>query len=352
MIVTMPKSELQDVLGTMCRYANGAAAYLGCVLVEAGEGATFEATNLNECARCSRRAFVDEPGRCMIPAKAASDIVKSLPDGAVTIEGTAGRARISCGSASFSIPAMDQDDFPGLPRVDEDQSVEMPFAEFASMVGTVACFASKNDSRPIMQGVLVEASGGTVRAVATDSYRLACAERDGGGEFRAVLPARFAKSVSSLKASECRLSASSGQVSVRADGDVFVTRSIEGEYPAWERMFPELRAGIAEFGASDISSALRRAVVAGMSKHPCDIAFSGGECSVKVSGGEDGSMEESVLCRTDGIGEFCANSSYMLEAVAACDGDVVEIEHFGAGKPIVVRGGSCRSVVMPVRKQG
>ena len=83
---------------------------------------------------------------------------------------------VSCGKSSFTLKTLDAADFPPFPNVDVSSSIEVPFAEFCSMVKRVAKVVSKDQSRAVLTGVLISTSDEGLRMVATDSYRLAVAD--------------------------------------------------------------------------------------------------------------------------------------------------------------------------------
>lgn len=131
----------------------------------------------------------------MVPGKLFSEIVKNLPDAAVHVEATDDQAFVTCDTSSFSIRALNAEDFPGFPRVDVHQKIEIPFHQFSTMVKRVSRVVSKDESRAILTGVLITLEAGVLRMVATDSYRLAITDaplpNSSADEFHAVISGSF-----------------------------------------------------------------------------------------------------------------------------------------------------------------
>lgn len=353
MIATISKQELQASIASPARVASSSMlAYLSCIRVTADDGLAFEATDMTESVRTTAAALVEEPGRALLPASRLASVVKSLPDAAVTIEERDGRTEILCGQARFTLPTLDADELPAFPKPEEGSEVSMPFDTFADLTRRAAIAASKDDNRPILTGVLVESSDGSIRMAATDSYRVSCVEAgvEGAGEFRAVFPAAFLLGASGLKASgDVTLSVGENQVRIECDGATLVSRTIEGTYPAWERLFPDKSDNVATIGKALLAGAVQRAMVAGNSKQPMAMRFEGGSALFECDGGEDGSLSEGAECVTDGVGIAKASCKYLADALASIDSDEVEVRLNRPTDPVVIVGGSAKTLVMPVR---
>lgn len=353
MIITISKGALQSVLATVGKRADQSQPHLACIHIDAGDAvAAFSATNLNESARCVEQALVEKSGKCLIPAKRLGEIVKSLPDAAVTIEADDRQATIRCGRARFDIPAIDPEEFPGTIRFNAENSARIGFCYFCEMVRKCEAFAAKDDNRPILGGILLDADGETLRMVATDSYRMICCESPCDSEFRMVMPARFASSVASAKASSgsIRVSYDDNFIMVENGDCVLATRCIEGNYPAWERLLPESVMSTAEFDRRDIAGAVRRAATLGRGV-PVRISFRGDSARVESGGGDDGSMSEDIPCKSEGEDSIKVNASYAAEAIGAMGGGKVRLGFNGELKPLLVDSpdSHARAIIMPVR---
>ena len=135
----------------------------GILIEAAGDKIILQATDLELSIQYSVASLVEEEGRTVVPGKLFSEIVKNLPDAAVHVEATDEQAFVTCDTSSFSIRALNAEDFPGFPRVDVHQKIEIPFHQFSTMVKRVSRVVSKDESRAILTGVLItlEAGGST-----------------------------------------------------------------------------------------------------------------------------------------------------------------------------------------------
>ena len=75
----------------------------------------------------------------------------------------------------------DAEDFPPFPEPQAEGAVSLPVEAFVSTALKVAGSASRDETRPVLTGILVSASDRELRMVATDSYRLSVKETDARG---------------------------------------------------------------------------------------------------------------------------------------------------------------------------
>ena len=137
MKLSISKSELQNALAIVIKGVSTRSTLpvLSGILLEAtGDSLVLQATDLELSIQYSTAALVEEEGKAVVPGKLFSDIVKNLPDAAVHVEADEENALITCDSSSFSIKALNYEDFPGFPHVEASQRIEVPFTKFAAMV--------------------------------------------------------------------------------------------------------------------------------------------------------------------------------------------------------------------------
>ena len=109
----------------------------------------------------------------LLPGRLFADVVRSLPPGEVTLALRSEQrdVEIAAGGARFHLRTLPAEDFPRLPEI-EGESVRLPGGPLAATIDLVARAASRDEVRPILTGVLVQAEGNRLTMVATDSYRL------------------------------------------------------------------------------------------------------------------------------------------------------------------------------------
>ena len=122
----------------------------------------------------------------------------------------------------------------------------MPAPAFAETIARVARSASRDETRPILTGILVSAAGEELRMVATDSYRLSVKETrletSLPGGFEANVPAGPSRSSAAWCATtsrSIRIGVRANQVVFEVDGLALSSRLIDGQFPNYRQLLPE-----------------------------------------------------------------------------------------------------------------
>lgn len=358
------KSELQNAISIVLKGVSTRSTLpvLSGILIEAaGDKIILQATDLELSIQYSAAALVEEDGKAVLPGKLFSDIVKNLPDASVHVEAQDERAFITCDTSSFSLKALNYEDFPGFPSVDVHQRIEIPFTQFAAMVKRVSRVVSKDASRAILTGVLVTLEAGQLRMVATDSYRLAVTEAPmpdaTADEFQAVIAGSFLSEITSLPKTESpvTIALADNQILVTCEDTVFINRRIEGNFPNYKQLIPESYVTRALIDVDRIVAGVKRASLLGSSTSPVKLDLNVASQTVQISAASQdvGSAQETLPCEIEGEDvEIAFNYSYVLEGLSSVAGDKVYLEVQSSLKPGIFRAVAPENylyLVMPVR---
>ena len=157
----------------------GAMPVLSGLRVSVGAGSLeLVGTDLELTIRVRVPAESDSEGSAVVPARLFSEIVRQLEGGTVTVELSDDDAHIEAGRFATTLRTLSTAEFPRLPETTET-GVRVAAGAFAEALRQVVSAASRDDARPILTGVLLTASSGGLRLVATDSYRLALRDLEG-----------------------------------------------------------------------------------------------------------------------------------------------------------------------------
>ena len=168
---------------------------LAGMLLEAGEGRlTLSCFDYEVSARMSADAAVAEPGRALVSGRLLAEIARSLPAQGVDLASDGDVITLSCGNARFTLLGLPVADFPSPPQPPPAVGV-VDGSEFATAVSQVAVAAGRDDTLPMLTGVLVEIDGTAMTLVATDRYRMGVRElgwrpASAGIRASALVPAR------------------------------------------------------------------------------------------------------------------------------------------------------------------
>lgn len=345
MKLSINKTELQNALSVVLKGASSRSTLpiLSGVLMEAkGDSLTLQTTDLELSIQYTVAALIEEEGRAVVPAKLLSDIVKNLADAAVHFSADEQTADLSCDGATFSIKALEPDDFPGFPHVDVMQTIEVPFTRFASMVRRVARVVSRDESRAILTGVLVTLEGGVLKMVATDSYRLALTEAQvpdtAAEDFQAVISGSFLQEIAALPKSDdpISLALAENQIVVTYRGTVFVNRRIEGNFPNYKQLLPDTHELRASIDTARLVAAVKRVSLLGQAAAPVRFDFNVDSQTVQLSAAAQdvGSAQETIPCICEGSDvEIALNSSYVADGLSSVETDQVNFEVISSMRP-------------------
>ena len=256
MKVSTSRSELFTELQTVTRAAStrsAVQALSGVQLTAKGGAIELRATDMEIGLRVPLKGEIIRDGAVVLPARLVVDVVRALPGDTVSLELRAAEqdVEIVAGSATFHIRTLRLEDFPPFPEPEGDGRVEVPGPAFVETVLKVARSASRDETRPVLTGILVSASESELRMVATDSYRLSVKEtkleEPLAGSFEANVPARalqeLTRIVQQTEAATLSVSVRTNQVIFEAGGVVLSSRLIDGQFPNYRQLLPgRLRA--------------------------------------------------------------------------------------------------------------
>lgn len=281
-------------------------------------------------------AAVIEDGDIVIPGTLLLNIVKKLPNKDVSIRATPEdkAAVISCDAVTFDIKTLDARDFPDIPTLEPTQEITLPYEMFSSMAKQTVVAAGKDDSRPILTGVLIEVGDGVVKMVATDSYRLAVATADlpdyQGDAFSAVISGEFIKELCALPKSDenMHIGLTDNQVVVNYLGTTLINRRIMGNYPNYKQLLSSDFETEFTIGKNEFSDALSRVDIVSNTGMPIRLAIDADGKLLQVSslGQDKGSAMQNIACEIEGtnmsVGYSC---KYLQDGLSAIPSDTVRV---------------------------
>ncbi len=320
---------------------------LGGILLEARDGAMrLSATDMEISIQTVSPAEVEEEGRVVIPARIFNDIVRSLPGGRFSLEHDAsgGTVRLAAGENEYRIRAYAADDFPQLPGFEAEDAFKMGGKLLVETVEKVSRSYSRDETRPVLTGILISFEENRVRMVTTDSYRLSIKETELATTFdgsrEAIIPARAMQEVSRIFSGsdeeEVEVALSENQALFRIGDVLFGTRLIEGNFPEYRRLLPTSFEREISVNREELISTLRRVNLFAQRQTPpvpVSLSFSEGSVEVLVRNGEIGEAHERLLATSEDEFLVSFNPSYLLDGVTAVDSEKVVFKLNEALKP-------------------
>jgi DNA polymerase III subunit beta len=363
--ITASRDELAGKLGVVARGVSTRTAVLvlGGIQLRAEDGKLhLAATDMELSLRASLDAQVSDEGSAVVPGRLLLDIARSLPDSDVTIEHRPDEAVVvvTSGTATYRLHTYSAEDFPRLPDIDEDTLSVIERAALVETVARVGRSASRDESRPVLTGILVRFENGKIVMAATDSYRLAVKETPVTGrlpELEAIIPARALQELARIAAAsdEIQLGVLDNHVVFGADGTWLTTRRIDGQFPNYRQLLPEQFEHELTLPREEVLEVVRRVSLMAQRNSPIRLRFGDGELSVSAITQDVGEARESLPAPYTGDAlEIGFNAEFLRDGLESVDSETVVFKLISPLRPAVLEGDADDYVylIMPIRLAG
>jgi DNA polymerase III subunit beta len=365
MKVVCQREELSQKLAVVARAVSTRASVqiLSGVLLRAESGRLhLAATDMELSLRSSLEAQVDGDGAVVVPGRLLVDLVRLLPDSEVTIEHRADEnvVRVTSGPSSSTLHTYAAEDFPRLPDLDTVGTFTVDRESLLDTVSRVARSASRDESRPVLTGILVRFEAGKLVMAATDSYRLSVKETDLAGdvpELEAIIPARALAELARIAqgGDSVELGVHENQVVFAADDVWLTTRRIDGQFPNYKQLLPETFEHELTLPRNELLDVVRRVGVMVQRTSPIQLRFAEGELTVFARTQDVGEAKESVPVQFSGEAmEIGFNAEFLREGIESISADDLRLKLISPLRPAVIEGGEDDPtyLIMPIRLPG
>ncbi|MBA3842110.1 MAG: DNA polymerase III subunit beta [Actinobacteria bacterium] len=365
MRITVPKDELASRLGIVARGVSTRTAVLvlGGIQLRAEAGQLhLAATDMELSLRTTLDATVEGEGSVVVPGRLLLDIARSLPDSEVTIEHRPEEAVVvlTSGTANYRLHTYSAEDFPRLPDVEATALHTVDRDVLVETVARVGRSASRDESRPVLTGILVRFEPGKVVMAATDSYRLAVKETAVEAtlpDLEAIIPARALQELSRIAtgADEVQLGMQENHVVFGADGTWLTTRRIDGQFPNYRQLLPEQFEHELMLPREEVLEVVRRVSLMAQRNSPLRLRFAEGELTVSAVTQDVGEARESLPAPYTGEAmEIGFNAEFLRDGLDSVDSDSIKFKLISPLRPAVLEGDTDDYVylIMPIRLAG
>jgi len=363
--ITVSKDELSSKLAIVARGVSTRTAVLvlGGIQLRAEGGQLFlAATDMEVSLRSTVEAQVSGEGTVVVPGRLLLDIARSLPDSDVTIEHKPEEAVVvvTAGTANYRLHTYSSEDFPRLPDVDNSSLHAIDRDALVETVNRVGRSASRDESRPVLTGILVRFEPGKIVMAATDSYRLAVKETPVEGtlpDLEAIIPARALQELARIAtgADEIQLGLQENHVVFGADGTWLTTRRIDGQFPNYRQLLPEQFEHELVLPREELLEVVRRVSLMAQRNSPIRVRFAEGEATVSAVTQDVGEARESLPAPYNGDPmEIGFNAEFLRDGLDSVDSDSIKFKLISPLRPAVLEGESDDYVylIMPIRLAG
>jgi DNA polymerase-3 subunit beta len=359
------RDALADRLSLVARGVSTRTAVLvlGGIQLRGADGRLqLAATDMELSLRASLDAEVDVEGEVVVPGRLLLDIVRALPENEVELEhrGDEAMLLVSSGSASYRIHTYASEDFPRLPETETLQLHPVDRDALLETIGRVGRSASRDESRPVLTGILVRFESDKLVMAATDSYRLAVKETPAPGglpELEAIIPARALQELSRLAAGadEVQLGLHENHVVFGAEGAWLTTRRIDGQFPNYRQLLPEQFEHELQLPREELLDVVRRVSLMAQRNSPLRLRFAEGELTVSAQTPDVGEARESLPApyNADAM-EIGFNAEFLRDGLDSVDSPTVRMKLISPLRPAVLEGETpdYTYLIMPIRLAG
>ena len=365
MKVVCARDELAQKLSLVARAVSARASVqiLSGVLLRAENGRLhLAATDMELSLRSSVEAQVEGEGSVVVPGRLLVDLVRLLPVDEVTFEHRAeeGVVHVVCGPSSSTLHTYSAEDFPRLPDLDTVGTFTVDRETLLETIARVARSASRDESRPVLTGILVRFEQGKLVMVATDSYRMSVKETAFDGEtpdLEAIIPARALGELSRIAQSgeTLELGVHENQVVFAADDVWLTTRRIDGQFPNYKQLLPETFEHDVTLSRAELLDAVRRVAVMAQRNSPLRMRFAEGELTLLAQTQDVGEARESLPVGFSGEPlEIGFNADFLREGIESVTADEIQLRLISPLRPGLIRaeGDDFWYLIRPIRSAG
>jgi DNA polymerase-3 subunit beta len=362
---TCSRESLATTLSLVTRAVSTRATVqiLSGVLLQAEtEQLALSATDMEISLRSHLAANVSASGATVVPGRILLDAVRAFAGtGEVSLEQhvSEGTLELRCGNATYHLHTFSAEDFPRLPEIGDELRLAVPREALLGTIARVARAASRDESRPVLTGILVRLEAGRLIMAATDSYRLAVKERELEErlpELEAIVPARALAELARFAEGKTVDLALRENYIAFASGDALLTsRRIDGQFPNYKQLLPESFEYVVRLPRSEFGEVVRRVGVMAQRNTPLRLSFAEGEVAVSARTQDVGEARETLPVAFSGEPfEIGFNAEFLRDGIDSVSGDEVELKLITPLRPGLLssEGDAFWYLIMPIRLAG
>jgi len=342
------KTLLQAAINTTSRAVSPKSSIptLEGILLEADHDLKLTGYNLETGIRTSVPADIQSGGSLVLGARLFGEIVRKLPDDLVIFTAENYMVNIKCGMSEFNILGTDPEEFPELPTVEYQNSLNIQQNKLKSMISQTIFAVSNNESRPIHTGALFEVNDEGLTMVAVDGFRLALRrepvlEKEGSPSFSFVVPGAALSEVEKICGQvEEPASVTQGakHVMFKVGETILVSRRLEGEFLAYRQAIPRNNSINVTGDTRALLSSIDRVslMINEKLKSPLHCIFDENVLKIRTKTAIGDAADQ---CPIDGDGgglEIGFNNRYLMDALKAAPADRVRLELTTSVSPCVI----------------
>lgn len=308
---------------------------------------------------------VQEQGATVVNAIMFSEIIRKLPDTDIKIEiNDKNLLVIECEGSLYKLATMNPDEFPELPQINIENSIEIEQNSLKEMIRKTIFAVSTEENRPIFTGCLFQISNNKLNVVAVDGFRLAWKSKflqNKINDFTAVIPGRTLNEINKIISDSfdnIKIGVAKNQALFEMENCKVVTRLLDGEFLNYSSVIPENWETRIRVNRDILQNCFERVSLISSSsiekekKYPVKVLVEIGKVTISCTN-QTGDAKEEIYVESEGKNlEAGFNPKYFLDALRAIDDEEVFVDFGTSISPCVIRPveeGDYTYMILPIR---
>ncbi len=357
------KDKLREGVGYVGKIAarNLSLPILESILLEARDKSlTLRSTNLDVGLEVKIPAKVERSGLIALPADILSAFISGLQDSQIVkMELVGGNLSLSTPRNSTVIKSFPVDDFPNIPKIDKEGSINIEADRLVAGIRSVLYSAALSDMKPEISSVHIYSDSDDLVFVATDSFRLAekrfpVKDKD---KLSIILPFKNANEVARIfdgSNEVLQILFNKNQISIISPTIYFTSRVVSGIFPDYKQIIPKDKKTEVVVLKRDLIDSIKISNIFADKFNQISIKIIPEDNLFEISSKNQDRGESSTIVPAEIQGEAVdatLNAKYITDCLQSIGSEKVQIIFNGSNRPIIVRGvgdGSFLYLVMPM----
>ena len=308
---------------------------------------------------------VKEQGSTVVNAIMFSEIIRKLPDTEISITlNEKNLLEIECEGSLYKLATMNPDEFPELPKIEVENSIELEQNTLKNMIRKTIFAVSTEENRPIFTGCLFEIKSNKLNIVAVDGFRLALRSmylNKQTNDFSAVIPGKTLNEVNKILLDSfetIKIGVAKNQALFEMENCKIVTRILDGEFLNYKNVIPENWETRIKVNKNNLQNSFERVSLISASsvekekKYPVKVNVDIGKVTISCTN-QTGDAKEELFVSTEGKNlEAGFNPKYFLDSLKAIDDEDVFVEFGTSISPCLIKSAENKDyvyMILPIR---
>ena len=293
---------------------------------------------------------IKEQGSTVVNAIMFSEIIRKLPDSEIYITLNENNLLgIECEGALYKLTTMNPDEFPELPKIEVENSIDLEQNMLKNMIRKTIFAVSTEENRQIFTGCLFEVENNKLNVVAVDGFRLALRSiylPVKVSNFKAVIPGKTLNEITKILSDSfdnVKIGIAKNQALFEMENCKIVSRTLDGEFLNYKSVIPNTWETRIRVNKNSLQDSFERVSLISASsiekekKYPVKVSVDIGKIIISCTN-QTGEAKEEIFISTEGKNiEAGFNPKYFLDTLKAIDDEEVFVEFGTSISPCLVK---------------